>query len=68
MENQCSDRACEKQADSVVRTKQAKGPGTGPVTTITWFIDDASEVTRRLGSLYCAEHRDHLLTQLGKVL
>lgn len=68
MEKKCSDRDCEEQAASVVRTKQAKGVGSGPVTTITWFLDDASEVEQRLGSLYCAEHRDHLLTQLGKVL
>jgi hypothetical protein len=63
----CSTRDCGRTADSVVRTKQSRGPGSGPITTVTWYISDASEVERRLGTLLCAEHRDHMLAEIGKI-
>ena len=66
---QCEEQGCEKQANSVVRTKQARQKvGAGPVTTVTWFIDDATEVEKRLGTTLCADHRDQLLVHLGDVL
>jgi len=66
---QCEEQGCEKQANSVVRTKQARQKvGAGPVTVVTWFIEDASEVEKRLGTTLCAEHRDRQLARLGDVL
>ncbi len=65
----CSEKRCEEPAESVVRTKQKQQRvGAGPVTTVIWFLDDASEVDRRLGDLLCKDHRNELLTSLSRAL
>ena len=66
----CEDvTGCDKQAQSVVRTKQIRqAPGAGVETTIIWDIADTGEFLRTTGSCLCVEHRDRLLEKLGEIL